>query len=82
ALSLAIEFDCYLIDEVIMVGDQRFHAKCAEELFEKRASRAMIIASHDMTAIRSYCSKAVVLEAGKITPFADVEEAVEIYNAL
>ena len=44
ALSLAIEFDCYLIDEIIMVGDQNFHKKCHYELFEKRGDRALIFA--------------------------------------
>ena len=37
AVSLAIDFDCYLIDEVITVGDQRFQRRSYEELFEKRA---------------------------------------------
>ena len=32
ALTLAVDFDCFLIDEVISVGDQRFHAKCHEAL--------------------------------------------------
>lgn len=82
ALSLAIEFDCYLIDEVIMVGDQRFHARCAEELFHKRADRAMIIVSHDMTAIQDYCSSAAVLEAGTVTTFTGIDEAIEVYQAL
>ena len=36
ALSMAIEFDCFLIDEVIAVGDARFHDRCAHELFERR----------------------------------------------
>ena len=33
AISMVIDFDCYLIDEIIAVGDARFHAKCEEELF-------------------------------------------------
>ena len=44
ALSLAIEFDCYLIDEIILVGDQNFQRKCQDELFEKRQDRTMILA--------------------------------------
>ena len=40
ALSLAIEFDRYTIDEVIMVGDGNFQRKCHVELFEKRGDRA------------------------------------------
>jgi len=45
ALSMAIEFDCYMIDEVIMVGDQNFQRKCHVELFEKRGDRALILAT-------------------------------------
>lgn len=82
ALSLAIEFDCYLIDEVILVGDKNFHRKCQEELFEKRADRAMVIVSHDMNTIRDICGKALVLRDGKGETFDDVDTAIEIYNAL
>ena len=42
ALTLAVDFDCFLIDEVISVGDQRFHAKCHDALFVKRDHCAMI----------------------------------------
>lgn len=82
ALSLAIEFDCYLIDEVILVGDQNFQRKCHEELFEKRADRAMVIASHDMHTVRDVCNRAVLLHNGVAIPFDSVEEAVEAYERL
>jgi hypothetical protein len=45
ALSVAIDFDCYLIDEIIAVGDQRFQRRSQEELFEKLADRSLILAS-------------------------------------
>ncbi len=82
ALSLAIEFDCYLIDEVILVGDQNFQRKCHHELFEKRADRAMVIASHDMYTISDICNRAVVLENGIATGYDDVTAAIERYNSL
>ena len=82
ALSLAIEFDCYLIDEVILVGDQRFQKKCTEELFDRRADRAMIIASHDMYTIEKYCNRAVLINEGHATNYGDVAEAVAVFNAL
>lgn len=82
ALSLAIEFDCYLIDEVILVGDQNFQRKCHHELFEKRADRAMIIASHDMNTIRELCNRGLLLHDGKATPYDDVGEAVRAYEEL
>lgn len=81
-LSLAIEFDCYLIDEIIMVGDQNFQRKCQHELFEKRSDRAMVLASHDTHIIREKCDKAVIVHGGKATLYTDVNEALEIYDNL
>ena len=54
ALSLAVEFDCYLIDEVIAVGDSRFADKCKYELFEKRKDRSIILVSHSHSAMKQY----------------------------
>jgi capsular polysaccharide transport system ATP-binding protein len=82
ALSLAIEFDCYLIDEVILVGDQNFQRKCFEELFDKRADRAMLIASHDMTTVASICDRAILIEDGLAHEFDSVADAVVAYEAL
>ena len=65
ALSLAVDFDCYLIDEVIAAGDYSFQKRCHEELFEKRADRALILASHVADFIKSYCSRALVCIAGR-----------------
>lgn len=82
ALSLAIEFDCYLIDEVILVGDQNFQRKCHHELFEKRSDRAMIIASHDMNTVRDLCNRGVLIQDGRATIFNNVEDAVRAYENL
>jgi capsular polysaccharide transport system ATP-binding protein len=82
ALSLAIEFDCYLIDEIILVGDQNFHRKCQYELFEKRNDRAMILASHSTEVVRQFCNRAVVIHKGEATTYSDVNLAVDIYSSL
>ena len=82
AISLAVDFDCYLIDEVISVGDAKFHQKCQVELFEKRAHKAMIIVSHELHNIREYCNKAAILDKGKLKIFEDLDEAMSIYNSL
>jgi capsular polysaccharide transport system ATP-binding protein len=80
AISMAIEFDCFLIDEVISVGDARFHEKCQRELFEKRGDRAMIIVSHEAHNIRDHCTRACVLNAGRLTEYADVDSAYAAYR--
>jgi len=82
ALSIVIEFDCYLIDEVIMVGDARFHKRCEEELFGKRKDRAMILVSHDMNFMRDTCDRAAIIDEGKFTTYQDVEEAIGTYESL
>ena len=82
ALSLAIDFDCYLIDEVIAAGDQRFQRRSHEEIFEKRADRSMILASHVGEIVKAYCSRALVLHRGRGKVFTDLELALDIYNDL
>ena len=82
ALTLAINFECMLIDEVIVVGDQRFHRKCFDALFVKRKHCAMILVSHDMHTIKQFCSKAVILKAGRARVFDDIEFALSIYQSL
>lgn len=81
-LSLAIEFDCYLIDELVAVGDARFQRKCQEALFEHRAHRAFLMASHDTHLVASYCDRALIIEGGQAKVFDDVNEAVEVYTWL
>ena len=82
ALTLAIDFECFLIDEVLSVGDQRFHQKCFDALFVKRAHCAMILVSHDVETIKRYCDKAVVLKAGRSAVFDDMDFALSIYQTL
>lgn len=81
-LSLAIEFDCYLIDELVAVGDARFQRKCQEGLFEERAHRAFLMASHDVQLIANYCDRALIIESGRAKMFHDIQEAVEVYTWL
>ncbi len=82
ALSLAIEFDCYLIDEVIMVGDHNFQQKCHHELFERRSDRSLLLATHSPDFIRNFCNRAMILSDGVGTMYDDVEEALAAYAAL
>ncbi|WP_336975202.1 ABC transporter ATP-binding protein [Sphingobium aromaticiconvertens] len=75
AISMIIEFDCYLIDEISAVGDARFHERCEIELFQKRRDRAMLIISHDIEYVRNHCSKFAVLHDGKMQFYSDFDQA-------
>ena len=80
AISMVIEFDCFLIDEIVAVGDARFHEKCNHELFHKRGERAMIIVSHDGGYIRDHCTKAAVLCRGELYHFESMDDAFAFYR--
>ena len=75
AISMIIEFDCFLIDEVGAVGDARFHDRCNYELFDKRADRAMIIISHDAAYVRDHCNRWGLLHDAHLALFDDFEDA-------
>ncbi|MHB8530311.1 MAG: ABC transporter ATP-binding protein [Caulobacteraceae bacterium] len=81
-ISLAIEFDCYLIDEVIAVGDASFREKCELELFGKRAHRTFIIASHDLAFMKATCDRAIIIDNGRAKWFDNADVAVDVYASL
>lgn len=80
AISMAIDFDCMLIDEVLAVGDQRFKERCHEELLVKRKERAIVLVSHEPGMIREICDSAYVLVEGHLHHFNEVEEAYLFYT--
>ncbi|GBQ34969.1 ABC transporter ATP-binding protein [Gluconacetobacter azotocaptans] len=82
ALSISINFDCYLIDEVVMVGDARFTQRCQDELFVQKKDRALVIVSHSMDFIRDVCDRGGVIHDRKLHLCGDVSEAINEYEAL
>ncbi|MGJ0395984.1 MAG: ABC transporter ATP-binding protein [Methylocystis sp.] len=81
-LSLAIDFDCYLIDEVTAVGDARFAARCQAEFAKRRLTADVIMVSHAMATIQQYCNRGMVLAGGQLHVFSKLDEAIELYKKL
>jgi capsular polysaccharide transport system ATP-binding protein len=81
ALSLAIDFDCYLVDEAIAVGDSRFADRYRDALVERQAHSALLLVSHVPEMVRNLCSSAAILENGRLTRYDDMDEAIAIYQA-
>jgi capsular polysaccharide transport system ATP-binding protein len=80
-LSMAIEFDAYLVDEVTAVGDSVFQAKC-RRAFEARSGRSsVIIVSHHIGTVKDYCQHCAVLVKGRLVYFDNVDEAERFYEA-
>lgn len=81
-LSMAIEFDCYLIDEVMGVGDARFQSRCTAEFNARKERSDIILVSHDMAALQCFCDRGIVIADGQMRYFAKVEDAIEQYKRL
>ncbi len=81
-LSMAIEFDVYLIDEITAVGDARFQARCAAAFDARRSAADLIVVSHAMETVAKYCSRGALIVEGQIVTFPDVDQAIGAYLRL
>ena len=79
-LSMAIDFDVYLVDEVTAVGDSRFQERCQRAFAERQGRSSVVMVSHDFRTLQQYCTRFAVLHAGKLTAFDAIEPAIEMYE--
>jgi capsular polysaccharide transport system ATP-binding protein len=80
ALSLAVDFDCYLVDETVAAGDSRFAERCRTALLERRARCTMLLVSHQPETVRAFCTAGAVLKNGRLTRYEDLEQAIAAYH--
>jgi len=81
-LSMAIEFECYLVDEITAVGDSRFQLRCAAALAERKNKSTLVMVSHDVGTIKKYCERGLVLHRGQFLHFSNVDDAVTFYRKM
>lgn len=81
ALSMAVDFDCYLVDEVVAAGDTRFAARCQQALEARRGRSAILLVSHMPGLLRQFCSSGAVLHEGRLTRYDDLDQAIAAYHA-
>jgi len=83
AFSIAIRArgDILLLDEVLAVGDAAFQQKCYDYFEElKQAEKTVVFVSHDMSAIKRFCTRAIYIEEGKVTYQGDPLEIADEYT--
>lgn len=81
AVTVCVEPDILLLDEVLAVGDMAFRAKCFKHLESLRAAgKTLIIATHDLETASRFCSRAVWLDKGTVRLEADVESVRQAYE--
>ena len=80
-ISMAFDFDYYLIDEVFSVGDRKFREKSREMIEDKRKKGAnFIIVSHDMKTVKTMCDAALIIDQGQLIYFDDVADGIAYYS--
>jgi ABC-type polysaccharide/polyol phosphate transport system ATPase subunit len=75
SVMIQAEAEILLIDEVLAVGDAAFRQKCRDVFREMRDSdRTVVLVTHDMSAVQSYCHRAMLLDNGDLREIGDPEE--------
>lgn len=80
--SMAFDFDYYLIDEVLAVGDPIFRQKAARVFKEKLEKAGVILVSHNHKEIKDLCSSVIMVHNGQAMTYADVDEGLAAFNEL
>ncbi len=75
-VSMGIQFDTYLVDEVTAVGDVSFKEKCNEVFSERLKKSGALVVSHSRNMVLRICESGAVLEEGKLTYFEDIGDAI------
>lgn len=78
-LSLAIDFDCYLIDELVGVGDRFFREKSKKAFADRALRSGLLFVSHNEHTVKEYCDYALVLYDGYLVPFDNLDEGIDFY---
>ncbi len=81
-LSMAFDFDVYLIDEVTSAGDERFRKKSREYLEIKHANSDFIMVDHNLWGLKFHCNRALLLHEGNLLEFDDLDEGISYHKKL
>lgn len=80
AVAAHLEPEILLVDEVLAVGDAQFQKKCLGKMKEvSRQGRTVLFVSHNMDAVKNLCSKALILEKGKLTKIGSTSKIIDYY---
>lgn len=80
-LSMAFDFDYYLVDEVTSVGDAKFRKKCSDIFDSKRHSSSFIMVSHSLNSLKEYCECAIFVGRDRCAYYYDdIDEAIQVYK--
>jgi ABC-type polysaccharide/polyol phosphate transport system ATPase subunit len=80
SVAIQVDADILLIDEVLAVGDAAFQQKCFDVFHRMRnQGKTIVLVTHDMTALRRFCDRALLLEKGSTVNLAEPKEIADRY---
>ena len=82
SVSLACNFDYYLVDEALETGDARYREKFRKAFEERKASASVILVSHNEETVRRNCDMAAILQEGRLVVYDNIKEAMQSYKIL
>ena len=82
SVSLACNFDYYLVDEALETGDARYKEKFRLAFEERRATASVILVSHNEQTIRRNCDMAAILHEGRLDLYENLKDALQYYSYL
>lgn len=81
AVSVNVDPDILILDEVLSVGDEAFKAKSFEKIQEFfKTGKTILFVSHSMTSIKDLCNRAILIEKGQLIMDGDPASVVEVYK--
>ncbi len=75
-VSMAVAFDCYLVDEITAVGDAKFKEKCHRMFKDKLRTSSIVMVSHSMGTLRDYCDMGAVVRDGELYLYDNIKDAI------
>ncbi len=83
AVAIKAQGDVLILDEVLAVGDEAFQRKCNDYFFKaKREGRTVILVTHSMDSVRQFCSRAILIDEGKIQAEGNPDKVAARYSKM
>jgi capsular polysaccharide transport system ATP-binding protein len=80
AISMAFDYDYYLIDELTAVGDQKFREKAQAAFADKKGRASIIMVSHNLDQLKRDCEVGIYMKKDSIVVYPEIGRAIEDYK--
>lgn len=79
AVSMSFDYDCYLLDEITSVGDEKFRARADAAFRDLRARASIVLVSHNLQTLRQWCDAGLYVTPGGVRFYPQIGQAIEAY---